>query len=486
MNRIQHLKQTLQQGLSRSVDWSSLHVRLSLETGLLFILGLGSVATWTSWTLQQILISSRTQNMEYIATRFPRDVELYSEMLPVKAGLQKTINNITTPGLVIWVKDMDGKILGQSSVLDTPSPATTQLMDLTGMPLKPQVYPVGERYQILSKGDIAVRGTPLGVVYMALDVTQEQQQLNAMVQNLGLVCLGVTGVMMAVMISRIRRSLRPLAEMSRMTAAISAADLHRAQVQLNHAPSELKALAQPFNQMLERLSQSWEQQRQFVSNVSHELRTPLTIVQGYLQSLLRRSTNLTDYQREALETATAETERTVRLLQDLLDLARTDNGYMHFHIESTDLHVLLADVVNLAEKFSQRQIYLKAEANIVALIDRDRLKQVLINLIDNAVKYSEPDQEISLILTQQGQMAVLQVRDMGVGIPLKDQSRIFERFYRVDVTRTRSTGGHGLGLAIVKTLVEGMGGTITCQSMPNEGTTFTMRLPLAPASPPPI
>ncbi len=76
-------------------------------------------------------------------------------------------------------------------------------------------------------------------------------------------------------------------------------------------------------------------------------------------------------------------------------------------------------------------------------------------------------------------MAILQVRDMGAGIPLKDQSRIFERFYRVDATRTRSTGGHGLGLAIVKTLVEGMGGTITCQSMPDEGTTFTMRLPIA-------
>ena len=114
---------------------------------------------------------------------------------------------------------------------------------------------------------------------------------------------------------------------------------------------------------------------------------------------------------------------------------------------------------------------------VLALVDRDRLKQVLINLIDNAVKYSDFDQPIELIVDHAQQQAIVQVCDQGVGIPLQDQSRIFERFYRVDEARARSAGGHGLGLAIVKTLVEGMGGSITVRSKLDEGSVFTLVLP---------
>jgi signal transduction histidine kinase len=276
---------------------------------------------------------------------------------------------------------------------------------------------------------------------------------------------------------RIRRSLQPLEEMSRMAGAISAEDLSKAKLQLNDAPTEVKELAQTFNMMLSRLSDAWEQQRQFVSNVSHELRTPLTVVLGYLQSLLRRSTNLNDYQKEALETAVSEADRTVRLLQDLLDLARADSGYMQYRLEPLVLNDLLVEVAGMAEKFSDRVIRVEANEAISAIADRDRLKQVLINLIDNAVKYSAVNQPIELTLERVDQHVTLQVRDYGVGIPLQDQSRIFERFYRVDEARARSTGGHGLGLAISKTLVEGMGGSITVRSKLGEGSTFAIVLP---------
>jgi len=267
-----------------------------------------------------------------------------------------------------------------------------------------------------------------------------------------------------------------------MAGAISAEDLSQAKLQLSHAPSEVKALAQTFNHMLLRLSEAWEQQRQFVSNVSHELRTPLTVVLGYLHSVLRRSNQLNDYQKEALETAAAEAERTVHLLQDLLDLARADSGYMHYHVEPVMLNGLVAEVASMAEKFSNRFIQVEASKPVEALADRDRLKQVLINVVDNAVKYSELDQAIELRVERLEQQAMIQIRDRGVGIPLQDQSRIFERFYRVDEARARSTGGHGLGLAIVKTLVEGMGGSVTVRSKPGEGSVFTITLPLAPNS----
>jgi signal transduction histidine kinase len=262
-----------------------------------------------------------------------------------------------------------------------------------------------------------------------------------------------------------------------MAGVISAEDLGEAKLQLSHAPTEVKELAQTFNMMLSRLSDAWEQQRQFVSNVSHELRTPLTVVLGYLQSLLRRSTNLNDYQREALETAASEADRTVRLLQELLDLARVDSGYMHFHLEPIGLHGLITEVAEMAKKFSNRIILVRATSNVEVIADRDRLKQILINLIDNAVKYSEADQPITLELEYLDKQAIVRVCDRGVGIPLQDQIRIFERFYRVNEDRSRSTGGHGLGLAIVKTLVEGMNGSITVQSKPGEGSTFIIALP---------
>lgn len=476
---IRQFQRGIQQLQQRHFDVSSLQFRLTAEIAVLFVLGLGSVATWTSWKMQQILITSHTQSVEYIATRFPRDVELYSEMLPPEVGLQKTINNVAVPGLLIWVKGVNGKVLAQSPGSNTSLAATAELMSIAEMPLKPKVYEVHGRYLILYEGAVVVKGALLGKVYMAQDVTDEQRQLLAAIQGLAIVCLLVTAVAMVAIALRIRRSLQPLQDMSQMAGAISAEGLSEAKLQLTHAPSEVKALAQTFNMMLSRLSDAWEQQRQFVSNVSHELRTPLTVVLGYLQSLLRRSTNLNDYQKEALETAASEADRTVRLLQDLLDLARADSGYAHYHLEPLVLNDLAVEVADMAEKFSNRTITVSAIAQTAALADRDRLKQVLINLIDNAVKYSDVDQPVTLTLERSDRHTMIQVSDHGVGIPLQDQSRIFERFYRVDEARSRSTGGHGLGLAIVKTLVEGMGGSITVRSKLGEGSVFAIVLPTA-------
>jgi heavy metal sensor kinase len=477
MQLISRLRKAISQVKRRHLDPSSLQFRLTAEIAALFVLGLGSVAIWTSWKMQQILIATHQKNVEYIAARFPHDVELYSEMLPVKAGVQKTINNVVVPGLLIWVKGSDGKLLAQSASLNPSFTATAELMSLAEMPLQPQVYKVGDRYLVLCERSVTIKEMMLGKVYMAQDVTQDQRQLIAAIGSLAIVCILATIMMMALIAFRIRRSLQPLQDMSQMAGIISAKDLGEAKLQLRHAPSEVKELAQTFNMMLSRLFDAWEQQRQFVSNVSHELRTPLTVVLGYLQSVLRRSTNLSDYQQEALETAASEADRTVCLLQNLLDLARADSGSMHFHLESLVLNDLVAEVAGMAEKFSARFVTVKASTEIEAMADRDRLKQVLINLVDNAVKYSLAGQPITLKLEGADSQAVIQVCDRGVGIPLQDQSRIFERFYRVDEARSRMSGGHGLGLAIVKTLVEGMGGSISVQSKPGEGTTFTITLP---------
>ena len=488
MQLTRQFQQRIRQLRREHLDPSSLQFRLTIEVAVLSILGLSSVAIWTSWKMQQILIATHTQNVEYIASRFPRDVQLYSEMLPVEAGLQKTINNVSVPGLLIWVKNPDGKLLAQSADLNSVFTAKAELMSLVEMPLKPQVYRARDHYLVLYEGSVTVKGALLGKVYMAQDITADQHELTIAIQSLAVVCTIATLVMMIAIALRIRRSLQPLHEMSQMAGIISAEDLGEAKLQLRHAPSEVKELANTFNRMLSRLSEAWEQQRQFVSNVSHELRTPLTVVSGYLQSLLRRSNNLTDYQREALETASSEADRTIQLLQDLLDLARAESGYVQFNLESITLNDLLIEVAEMSEKFSNRSIIVNAERSFKAIADRNRLKQILINLIDNAVKCSEPDQPITLTLEQTEQQVLIQVHDYGVGIPLHDQTRIFERFYRVDESRARfplrdtveqPNGGYGLGLAIVKTLVEGMNGSVHVRSKLGEGSTFTIALPCA-------
>jgi heavy metal sensor kinase len=472
MKPIAKLQETFRQVRQRHLDPASLQFRLTLEVSLLSILGLSSVAAWTSWKMQEILITTHTRQVEYIASRFPRDVELYSDMLPVIEGLQKTIDNVSVPGLAIWFKSTDGTM-----TLAKSSEVTAELMTSGEMPLKPQVYQVGDRYMILYRGDVKTKNKPLGKVYMAQDITAEQHQLIAAIQGLTAVCILATLATILAIAIRIRRSLQPLQEMSRMAGAISAADLNNAQLQLNNAPTEVKELAQTFNMMLSRLGDAWEQQRQFIGNISHELRTPLTVVSGYLQSLLRRSNNLNDYQREALETAGAEADRTIKLLQDLLDLARADSGYTRYHLEPLLLNELVSEVVDMTAELGGRSIQIDVKENIEAMVDRDRLKQVLINLLDNAIKYSEAAQPIDLIIERIDKQAVIRVRDRGIGIPLQDLGRIFERFYRVDEDRARTTGGYGLGLAISKTLVEGMGGKIMVRSTVGEGSEFSIVLP---------
>jgi signal transduction histidine kinase len=426
--------------------------------------------------MQQILLTSHTQNIGYIADRFPRDVAMYSDTMPVEIGIQKTIDTVALPGVSMWVKAPDGRFIAQSMGFNPQASKTMSLINLAEMPLQPQIYQLGDRSLVVYQGTVNVKGQDLGKVYIVQDVTADQEALIAALKGLVAICLFIMIAILLLLRFRVNRLLHPLEQISQKAREISADDLSAVQMQFDQAPSEVKNLAQAFNMLLARLSTSWERQRQFVGDASHELRTPLTIVQGYLQSLLRRSQNLTEMQRDALETATSETERTVRLLQDLLDLARADNGQFRFRIEPLLVNELVDEVVVMAKTIGDRTITVQADSLVEAQADRDRLKQVLINLIDNAINYSKADQPVMIRLMAVGQKACIQVIDQGVGISFVDQSRVFERFYRVDEARSR--GGTGLGLAIVKSLVDGMGGDLELQSKPNEGSTFSIYLPL--------
>lgn len=463
---------------------SSLQFRLTAGITIALVLGLGGVAVWISWAMQQLLVTAHIQNVRYVADRFPHDVELYRDMFSTEIAVQRAILRVDTGAsdsssrLMIWVTKPDGSVLAKSPSLHQATGSfQAMLVSLSEMPIQPQVYRVSDRYLVLCSSPLVTDDRPLGQLYIAQDVSEEQVKLITAIRQVSIATTSVILLLTIVIAIYIRRSLQPLRKMSQLAETISADGLSQTRLHLDRAPDEVQELAQMLDKMLARLSQSWEQHRQFVGNVSHELRTPLTIISGYLQSLLRRSASLSSFQTEALEIAASETERTIRLLQDLLDLARADSDYLYFCLEPIILNDLVKEIVNMSERFSDRCIRIEAKHPAIQIrTDRDRLTQVLVNLIDNAVKYSDPPSPIVVNLAQTNEETIIQVLDYGCGISLQQQARIFERFYRVDEARARSTGGVGLGLAIVKSLVQGMGGHVTVSSKPSQGSTFTITL----------
>jgi len=464
---------------AKRISPTSLQFRLTLELIALAVLGVSGVAVWAGWRMEQTLISAHKQNLEYIAAHFPGQIELDRQTGSVETGVEHAIDKLSTPGLLIWVRSPNGQILSRSSGINSPPSDLMNVVAKTAVPAQPTVFHFDDRYVVLCGNPLSISGTPLGQVYILKDITDDQMRLNAGVHSLMLSSIIVVVLLVIAISRRIRSALQPLQHMSQIASAVSADDLSGAKLELHRAPDEILGLAQAFNEMLVRLSGSWEQQRQFVGNVSHELRTPLTVIAGYLQSLLRRGDNLSPHQQQAVATASAEAERTIRMLQDLLDLARVDSGNLHFRLAPMMLNTVVVEVAQMSQKVSNRQInLLVTDEDVIACADQDRLQQVLINLVDNAIKYSVPDQAVDLVLEKTEQQAVIHVRDRGIGISLAHQHRIFERFYRVDEAMTRSRDGTGLGLAIAKSLIEGMDGRITLRSKLGEGSLFTITLPL--------
>ncbi|MEB3882345.1 ATP-binding protein [Lyngbya sp. CCY1209] len=457
----------------------SLQVQLTFGIVAFAVVGLGGVTAWTSWNIRQLLVEQHKEKLAEFAQQFSHDVKLYSEMMPREVAVQRVIDKPSEKKSLVWVKNRAGEIIAESVNLrqDIQPNLRNALISYSNMPKKPGVSKIDGRYWVLCGGDFTIGSYNFGKLYMVNDITSEYKIFITLLYRLVFASLFAMILLVSAIAWYIRRSLLPLQQVSRMAATISAAELSDYRLTLERAPSEVEQLANTCNKMLDRLADAWEQQRQFVGNVSHELRTPLTIVHGYLQSTLRRGENLTQLQREGLETASGEAERTIRLLQDLLELARADHGTLHLQLEPIIVNDLMAEVVEMAQSFSRGRIKLeKIDGFLEIKADKNRLKQVLLNLIDNALKYSQADTPILLKADRHKNRVDIAVCDRGPGIPLSHQSRIFERFYRVDEARTRA-GGTGLGLAIVKTLVEGMGGTVGVRSQLGEGSTFIVCFP---------
>ncbi|MCH6268842.1 two-component system histidine kinase PnpS [Neobacillus citreus] len=223
-----------------------------------------------------------------------------------------------------------------------------------------------------------------------------------------------------------------------------------------------------------------QMRKDFVANVSHELKTPITSIKGFTETLLDGAMNNQETLESFLSIILKESERLQSLIQDLLDLSKIEQQGFKLNIQKIDLFKLLEDVITLLQgKAEEKTISLELlcpEDRVQIHGDVDRLKQVFINLIGNAITYTPSNGNVGVILLEHGETVRVHVKDTGIGIKKEEIPRIFERFYRVDRARSRNSGGTGLGLAIVKHLIEAHHGQISVISAPGEGSEFIIEL----------
>lgn len=276
-----------------------------------------------------------------------------------------------------------------------------------------------------------------------------------------------------------RAALRPVGRISRTIQTIGGSrDLSR-RLDFVGPTDEVGRLAATFDDMMDRLEQSFETQKRFIADASHELRTPLTAIKGNAELINIAPPEERDLCISAIR---REAERMSRLVNDLLLLAEADVAEQPIHPRLVDLADVVEDVFRAAQLLGGEKVEVALEQaeSVQASADPDRIKQLLLNLIDNAVKFTPPGGMVSLRLTHEGDWAEIAVSDTGVGIAPDEQAAIFRRFYRID--KSRSTRGSGLGLAICAWIVEAHGGTISVSSDPGKGSTFSVRLPATPTT----
>lgn len=274
------------------------------------------------------------------------------------------------------------------------------------------------------------------------------------------------------------KSLRPINSMNRQLQRITAENLAE-RLDVTSASDELGRLTLTINELLERLETSFTEQQRFVADASHELRTPLAILRGETDVALERERRPEEY-RHSLLLIKEEAERLSRIVEDLFMLARRPVDARAVVKEQVDFSAMLSDCVRAAQVLAYPKnlsLQMNAEPSITLAGDDDLLKRMVLNLLDNAVKYTPEGGAISLEATAENGNVRMVVRDNGIGIPAEDQPYVFDRFYRVDKARSRSLGGAGLGLSIVHWIVTVHGGEVSLHSGPGGGSMFVVELP---------
>jgi len=355
---------------------------------------------------------------------------------------------------------------GSDEGLYDPTPSTTQLSNGTRVRLASSVYQVEDQRVVLR------------VAYSEEGLWRELGEFGEVLLlgfPIALLLAGVGGYALA------RKALAPIDSMATQAKKISAERLSD-RLSIENPEDELGKLGTVFNGMLGRLQAAFDQLRRFTADASHELRTPLTAIRSVGEVALQDQRSPAEY-RDVIGSMLEEVDRLTRLAESLLALSRADAGHVQLQREEIALLRLAEEASSVVEVLAEekrQQIDIAGDANLLVSVDRLILRQAVVNLLDNAIKYSPPGSRI-LVRVQSGgdQHVFLEVIDQGSGIPREHQPHVFDRFFRVDKARTREWGGAGLGLSITRWAVEAHGGDITLESEEGHGSTFRVSLPVA-------
>jgi two-component system OmpR family sensor kinase len=413
---------------------------------------------------------------------------------------------LSGPDLLATILSTDGSVLAQASDDSDVHPAAVTpdagaVQAALQQPPSPSSYSLaqdatGQRQLIVLIPMIDASNHTVALLQLSTPTTQIDRSVAAT----RLIILGGTlvALLLAFLLAQplIDAALRPLVEMEGTTRRVAAGELSL-RLREPQTKDEIGRLARSFNQMVAQLEAAFARQQRFVADVSHELRTPLTALGGGIEMLLIGADQRDAAARSRLMRGLyAETERLRRLVEDLLILARLDEGRTGLQPRAVDVRPILDDVCEQAQRLATRQeIVCETPAELpLVRADADRLRQVVFNLVENAIKFTPAPGRITLA-AQAGKdelargVVGIEVRDTGMGIPPEDLPHVFERFYRGDPARARAQGqpgGSGLGLSIAKGLIEVQGGDIAITSKPSEGTTVRIHLPIwrtEPATP---
>ena len=397
----------------------------------------------------------------------------------IRMPLPTDLATLKTASTFLIIVNRQGTIVVQSSNLS----GFNDLLD-------PESLGTQEVYRLVPHEDTLLR-------VLTVPVFDNQQQLighiqvarlldnfeifNRVLSRALLISLGAAIASLIVLAVMTSTLFRPLEDIATVARQITRADDLSRRVPHSNRTDEIGELARAFNQTLERLDRLFRSQQRFLADVSHELRTPLTSVRGNLDLMSRFGR----YDEESMTVIQDEMERMSRLLGDLLLLARADTGGLPLRHLPVELDNILFEVYRQVSRIEKPVAVELTDVDQATILgDEDRLKQLLLNLVDNGIKYTPPGGVVRLSLAKDNGWAQLTVSDTGVGIPAEDLPHIFDRFYRVDKARSRAQGGSGLGLAIAKWIVQAHGGGIGVESTPGQGTTFRISLPLyQPAGP---
>lgn len=474
----------------------TIRTRLSLNTLLVLILGMSLAAALVWQAVSALYVNTQRDNLlaqaKLIAAALqeqplPENPQPYSQAMNVTPGIHMRL--LTEGGAVVFNLPLDFVSVQAPLADPTASIPTSELIQrpeiksaLEGTPASAlrRVFD-GQRVLYAAAPIQNDRGEITGLVYIATPLPASGLPTEIILELAGAIFLAI---LLAFLAGRYlsRQIATPLEHLSSAANSIARGDL-QTRVITDSKVAELNHLGQTFNHMAESLHKSDETKKAFIADVTHELRTPLTVIKGTIETLEDGALDDKEGRGPLLASMQHETDRLIRMVNELLVLTRADAGSLPLEIRSLDLAVLANErcelLANLARQKGVALEVRKADWNsdLQARADPDRLAQVLDNLLGNAIRYSPLNSTVTVFIEEKDDGVECSVTDQGMGIPAQYLPYIFERFYRVDKSRTRKDGGTGLGLAIAQALVNAMGGRISAQSTEDKGTTITVWLP---------